>query len=150
MAHILLVDDQLFLLDFLMHELTQMGHEVSCVNDRDALYVFLEEHAPDLVLLDPNLNGFQGWELLREIKSPGRRPIPTILFTSFKTTLQDPRTALAEGYVIKNVDTQDLKEKMGAILSAVKNPFTHQPRWPLRTQQNPPDAPERSMFAGKE
>lgn len=145
MAHILLVDDQHFTREFLLNELTQMGHDVSCVNDGDALFVFLEDHTPDLVLLDPNLNGFKGWDLLREIKRPGRPRMPTILFTSFGATLQDPRADLADGHVVKNVDTQDLKEKMSEVLTAGKHPVSHQQRWSGPTQQGPSAAPGRFL-----
>jgi DNA-binding response OmpR family regulator len=146
MAHILLVDDHHFMREFLLYELTQMGHEVSCVNDGDALFIFLEDHIPDLVLLDPNLNGFQGWDFLREIKRPGRHPIPTILYTSFEATLLDERTFLADGYVIKNVNTRSLKEKVVETLSAGRAVSNRQ-NWPDSDPLQAPNASGRSPFA---
>ncbi len=146
MAHILLVDDQSFSVEFFVYELTEMGHEVSCVNDRDALFLFLEDHTPDLILLDPNLNGFKGWDLLREIKRPDRPPIPTILFASFGATLKDPSAVLADGCVVKNVDTQNLKEKMSEVLSAGKHSVSHPERWSGPTQQYPSDALGRFLL----
>jgi DNA-binding response OmpR family regulator len=149
MAHILLVDDQQFTREFLFYELTQMGHDVSCVNNRDALFIFLEEHTPDLVLLDPNLNGFKGWDLLREIKLPGRPRMPTILFPSFEATLQDPRAGLADGYVIKNVDTQGLKEKMSEVLTHGQHSDSHHQRWSGPTQQVPTAAPGSFLLTAR-
>jgi DNA-binding response OmpR family regulator len=149
MAHILLVDDQHFTQEFLQYELTQMGHDVSCVNDGDALFIFLEEHTPDLVLIDPNLNGFKGWDLLQEIKRPGRPGMPTILFTSFEATLRDPRAVLADGYVVKNVDTQNLKEKMSEVLIAGKHSASHHQVWSDPTQQVPSAASGGFLFTAR-
>jgi DNA-binding response OmpR family regulator len=149
MAHILLVDDQHFTREFLLNELTQMGHDVSCVNDGDALFVFLEENTPDLVLLDPNLNGFKGWDLLREIKRPGRPLIPTILFPSFEATLLDDRSFLADGYVVKSVDTEKLKEKVSEVLTACKNPVSNHQSWSGPTQQVPSVAPGRFLLTAQ-
>jgi DNA-binding response OmpR family regulator len=149
MAHILLVDDQVFTREFLLYELTRMGHAVSCVNDRDGLFVFLEDQTPDLVLLDPSLNGLKGWDLLREIRSPGRAHIPTILFTSFETTLQDPRAASADGYVVKNVNTHKLNEKISEVLTAGNDSILQHHGWPGSTQHHPSDSSGRSLFAGQ-
>jgi DNA-binding response OmpR family regulator len=145
MARILLVDDQRFLQEFLLYELTQMGHEASCVDDVDALFVFQEEHAPDLLLLDPNFNDLQGWDLLREIKRPGRPRMPTILFTSFGATMRDPRAGLADGYVIKSANTQALGQKILEVLSSSKHSVSNQQRWPDFTQQGPSASPGRSL-----
>jgi DNA-binding response OmpR family regulator len=149
MAHVLLVDDQQFMQEYLVYELTQMGHEVSCVDDGDALFIFLEDRTPDLVLIDPNLNGFEGWDLLQEIKRPGRKWMPTILFTSFGATLRDPRVALAEGSVIKSVDFQGLEEKMSEVLAAAKRSVSLHRRWPSPAQQDPSAAPGRSLLKGQ-
>jgi len=134
MAHILLVDDQGFMKEFLLYELNQMGHVVTCVKDVDTLFVFLENQTPDLVLLDPNLNGFRGWDLLREIRRQERPRVPTLFFSSFEATLRDPRAVLADGYVVKNVDTQTLKEKISDMLSDGKKPGSDTHGWPESIQ----------------
>jgi DNA-binding response OmpR family regulator len=145
MAHILLIDDQFFMQEFLLYELTEMGHQISCVGDRDALFIFLEEHTPDLVLIDPNFNGFKGWDLLQDIKRPGRQWIPTILFTAFGATLRDPRAALADGSVVKSINIQELKEKMSEVLAA-KHPVSLNRSWPGSPQKDPSVAPDRFLL----
>jgi DNA-binding response OmpR family regulator len=149
MAHILLVDDLGFMKEFLVYELNQMGHEVTCVKDVDTLFVFLENQTPDLVLLDPNLNGFRGWELLQEIRSPERSRIPTILFTSFEATLQDPRAALADGYVVKNVNTRALMEKISDMLTDGKRPGSDTHEWPESIQAFTATSPVGSLPTGQ-
>jgi DNA-binding response OmpR family regulator len=149
MAHILLADDQGFIKEFLLYELNQMGHEVTCVKDVDTLFVFLENQTPDLVLLDPNLNGFRGWDLLREIKRPERPRVPTILFTSFEATLQDPRAALADGYVVKNVNTLELKEKISDVLTDGKQPGSDTHEWPESIQAFTAASPVGSLPTGQ-
>jgi DNA-binding response OmpR family regulator len=145
MARILLLDDQRFLQEFILYELTQMGHRTSYVNDGDALFVSLEEHTPDLLLLDPNFNDFQGWDLLREIKRLGRPRMYILLFTSSGATLRDPRAVLADGYVIKNANTQVLGEKILEVLSAIKHSVSNHHRWPDFNQQVPSSSPARSL-----
>ena len=69
----------------------------------------LQEKPPDLVLLDlylqsPFLQGPEGWYLLAEIKawSPD---LPVIILTAYDSFLHDPRLTLADGYLIKGIDT---------------------------------------------
>ena len=62
---------------------------------------------PDLVLLDLNLPGIHGLELLREIKSdPALRAIPVVVLSSSaaRQDVYDAYAAQANSYVVKPVD----------------------------------------------
>lgn len=117
MANILLVDDQPFIGEFLSGELADMGHTLKRVGDGDSLLLELEESSPDLVLLDLYINGFEGWDLLDEIKRYDRR-IPVVILTAYDNFSDDPRLSSAQGYVIKDFVTDKLKRKITEILES--------------------------------
>lgn len=117
MANILLVDDQPYMGEFLAEELADMGHTLKYVNDGDSLLIELDERIPDLVLLDLYINGFEGWDLLDQVKRHDRR-IPVIILTAYDSFSGDPRLSQADGYVIKNFVTDKLKEKIAETLGS--------------------------------
>jgi two-component system, response regulator, stage 0 sporulation protein F len=117
MATILLVDDQPYMGEFLAEELAEIGHTIKYANDGDSLLLEIEESIPDLVLLDLYLNGFEGWDLLDQIKRRDPR-IPVIILTAYDSFSEDPRLSRADGYIIKNFATQSLKEKIAETLNS--------------------------------
>jgi two-component system, response regulator, stage 0 sporulation protein F len=121
MATILLVDDQPYMGEFLAEELADMGHSLTWISDGDSLVVELDQNNPDLVLLDLYLNGFEGWDLLDHIKRHDDR-IPVIILTAYDSFSDDPRLSRADGYVVKNIFTDKLKEKIVEILNSQYSP----------------------------
>lgn len=117
MATILLVDDQPYMGQFLTEELADMGHNLKWISDGDSLIIELDQNLPDLVLLDLYLNGFEGWDLLDHIKRHDQR-IPVIILTAYDSFSGDPRLSRADGYVIKNIVTDQLKEKIAQTLDS--------------------------------
>jgi len=117
MANILLVDDQPYMGEFLAEELADMGHRLKWVGDGDSLILDLDEVRPDLVLLDLCINGFEGWDLLKQIKRYDKR-IPVIILTAYDSFSGDPRLSQADGYVIKDFVTDTLKEKIAETLGS--------------------------------
>jgi two-component system response regulator (stage 0 sporulation protein F) len=117
MANILLIDDQPYMAEFLAEELADMGHSLKWVGSGDSLIMELEEAHPDLVLLDLFIDGFEGWTLLDEIKKHDRR-IPVIILTAYDTFSQDSRLHLAQGYVIKDLETHKLRSKITEVLAS--------------------------------
>jgi len=116
MATILLVDDQPYMGEFLAEELADMGHSLKWISDSDSLVAELDQNHPDLVLLDLYLNGFEGWDLLDHIKSHDET-IPVVVLTAYDSFSGDPRFSRADGYVIKNVFTDKLKEQITQTLT---------------------------------
>lgn len=79
---ILIVDDVPTCRELVGHCLRSAGYRVLCAADgREALRI-LEDHSPDLILLDMAMPRLDGLELLKEIRrSPQWRDLPVILFT---------------------------------------------------------------------
>jgi DNA-binding response OmpR family regulator len=111
MAEILVVDDQPYIGELLADELADEGHHVTCVQDADYLMSFLEESRPDVVLLDLYLEGFEGWNLLDKIKRYDPS-LPVLILSAYDSFADDPRLAEADGYVIKDINTDQLKQKI--------------------------------------
>ena len=86
------------------------GYNVVCVSDVESAKAHLNNSKPALVLLDLYLNGFEGWDLLTEIKNKDLH-MPVIIVTAYDSYVDDPRVSQADGYVIKGFDAIDrLKE----------------------------------------
>jgi len=111
MADILVVDDQAFPGEVLKKELAEEGHQITCVGDADCVMSSIEESRPDIVLLALYLEGFEGWYLLDKIKKYDPS-MPVLIMSSYDSFVGDPRLARADGYVIKDPDTDQLKQKI--------------------------------------
>ncbi len=81
-GHILVVDDEIFLLDAVQEMLTWLGYDISvCTNGKDAVeFVKRDPSNVDLVILDmmmPNMNGRECFRQLKELKNDIRTLIAT-------------------------------------------------------------------------
>jgi DNA-binding response OmpR family regulator len=116
MANILLLDDQPYMGEFLMEELSEEGHSLTCMTDADSLLFYLEESTPDLILLDLYLDGFEGLDILQRIKKSKYSSVPVLILTAYDNFADDPRALLAQGYVVKDIYTENLKNKITEVL----------------------------------
>lgn len=116
MAEILIVDDQQCIRELLSEELVCEGHRVAAVGDAESVGGHLRSSQPDLVLLDLYLDGPDGFGVLRNIK----RQYPhlrVIIFTAYDSYVDDPRLSVADGYVIKSSDLNELKQRIADVLT---------------------------------
>ena len=116
MPKILIVDDQSHVHDYFSAELGDEGHKVVSASDAADALSRLKDSEPDLVILDLYLNGFEGWDLLRDMKAKCPH-LPVLIVTAYDTYENDPRASQADGYVIKNFDAaEQLKQKVAKVL----------------------------------
>ena len=99
--HIMVVDDDQDILKIINRTLELEGYSVSTASDGTAALALLEEHSPDLVILDvmmPDLDGFQVLELLRQ-----RSNVPVIILTARREPmlLQKALVLGADDYINK-------------------------------------------------
>lgn len=81
-ADILLVDDDLTVIQFMAKVLAEAGRLRFAGNGREALQL-AHESVPDLILLDAEMPGMNGFELLKALKSdPVLVDVPVIFITS--------------------------------------------------------------------
>ena len=113
---IMVVDDEQAILRLLKRTLEPEGYGVVLADNGRSALTLLEEHWPDLVILDimmPGLDGFQVLDFIRQ-----RSSVPVIMLTARGevTTLRDALSLGADDYVRKPFRTQELLARIRAKL----------------------------------
>ncbi len=116
---VLLVDDDREILEMTSLLLGGAGYAVTtAASGEEALYRVREE-IPDLVLLDINMPGMDGWEVLRVLQEDeATAGIPVVMF-SVNFEVREKLRALQQGardYVTKPFDTEALLRRVGELL----------------------------------
>lgn len=133
-AHILLVEDETKLAQFVEMELTHEGYQVTVANDGIGGLTAARESQPDLILLDWMLPGFSGVEVCRRLRATGDK-VPVILLTA-KDEISDRVEGLdagADDYMVKPFSIEELLARVRAHLR--------------RTQEEDPDVLEFSNLS---
>ena len=116
-TRLLIVDDDPKLLELLMEELQQEGHQcTSCNNGQDAL-ILLRKERFDLAVLDWDLPNFDGIEICRRLRSSGDTT-PVLMLTGHDA-VDDRVQALDLGvddYLSKPFDLKELHARVRARL----------------------------------
>ena len=108
MTKILLVDDEESIQIVYREEFEDDGYQViSALNGEDGLVKFTEEK-PDIVILDIQMPGMNGVEVLRKMKMLNPS-IPVILSSAYQEFKRDLGTWASDEYVVKSGDIEDLK-----------------------------------------
>src|SRR6202161_4952448 len=79
-GRIVVVDDDPTVADVVGRYLIRDGHSVQCAHDGYEALRLVEQHAPDLVVLDLMLPGIDGLEVCRRLRE--RWPIPVVMLTA--------------------------------------------------------------------
>jgi len=109
MKKILLVDDEEGIQLLYQEEFQDEGYEVvSAFTGEEALEKFKSE-SPDLVILDIQMPGMNGIEVLRQMKMIAPQ-LPVILSTAYHEYKQDLSAWASDEYIVKSPDLQKLKE----------------------------------------
>ncbi|KAM3098215.1 response regulator transcription factor [Phormidesmis sp. 146-12] len=117
MAHILLVEDEVALAQFIALELDSEGYQVSVAHDGMTGLTIARQSSPDLAILDWMLPGLSGLELCRRLRTTGSK-IPIILLTA-KDEVEDRVLGLdagADDYVTKPFSVEELLARVRAHL----------------------------------
>ena len=115
---VLVVEDNPVNMRLMRLILRARGHTVYEVGDGEDALVFLADHRPDVVLLDMQLPGIDGFSLAARIKSRVETErIPIVAVTSYAMAGDEER-ALASGcdaYLSKPIDDAELLATIEAV-----------------------------------
>jgi putative two-component system response regulator len=117
---VLIVDDESACAHRLARLLSDEGLDTHVVPNGEAALQSVDQHPPDIVLLDVGLPGLNGFEICRRIKADvARRLIPVILVTGLHG--REHRiagiNAGADDFISKPIDTEQLKARVRSLLS---------------------------------
>jgi CheY-like chemotaxis protein len=113
MSYVLIVEDDATVAEAIADMVDQLDYETKVVHDPRAAIQAIHKARPTLILLDLNIPGIDGMELLRYVK---REPISRETPVVFVTVEDDPRTIEqarrigAMDYLVKPVDVDRLRE----------------------------------------
>ena len=89
---VLIVDDNPTNLKLVTYLVRAYGYEVDTAGDADAALARIREHAPQLILLDLQLQGIAGLELTRRLTAdPTTRTIAILAFMAYARNGADDR-----------------------------------------------------------
>jgi DNA-binding response OmpR family regulator len=115
----MVVDDEQTILTLLRRTLEPEGYVVIAADGGRKALELMEEHHPDLVILDimmPELNGFQVLQLVRQ-----RHDVPVIMLTARREvqSVSEALEAGADDYVGKPFHKGELLARIRAVLRRV-------------------------------
>lgn len=116
MALVLVVEDERELAEVLEGYLRQAGHRTERASDGPSAVAIARRARPDLVLLDVNLPGMDGHDVLRAIRAQG--PTPVIFLTARSDEI-DRIVGLelgADDYVTKPFSPREVMARVKAVL----------------------------------
>jgi DNA-binding NtrC family response regulator len=116
MARILVVDDEAGIRLLYSQELADEGYDVVTSSTAVEAAELLGREQFDLIVLDIKLKNESGLDLLQQIVKE-RHDLPVILCTAFSCYKDDFSAWLADGYVVKSSDLQELKDEIIKVLA---------------------------------
>jgi CheY-like chemotaxis protein len=126
MAHILIIDDDVGVRGVLKAILERAGHEVAAGGDGAEGLQLAHERRPDLVLLDIEMPGMNGFDVCSLMKTDtALRMIPVVIMTG-RPIAGIPGRARAVGAVdllSKPFERESLIRKIGAYLAGDTEPL---------------------------
>ena len=114
---ILIVEDERALCDTLVKSLKQKGYEVDACYDGDSALDWLLTEKYDLLLLDLNLPGRDGMDLLKTLREQDRET--RVLILSARSRISDKVEGLdcgANDYLVKPFEMKELMARINAVL----------------------------------
>jgi CheY-like chemotaxis protein len=118
-ANILVIEDNPSNLKLVRICLEKRGYTISAASDAEEGLEFLKSNQPDLILMDLQLPGMDGWQLASLLKkNPQTQNIPIIALTAYAMKGDELKAASAgcDGYITKPFDTRTLGQTISDFL----------------------------------
>ncbi len=122
MSKIVVVDDSMDLLEVLKFFLEEKGYEVETVTKKQDLISIIKSFSPDLIILDIYLQGEDGREICKDLRSYEETKYLCILMFSASTkALINYKEYGADGYIEKPFGLNEIVNKIESTLETCKN-----------------------------
>lgn len=108
---ILIIDDEAHVRMLYSEELRAKGYVTVTSDGTDDALSLVEEHAPDLIILDIKLGEKSGLDVLQKLRSQ-HVSLPIIICTAYDSFRIDLKSIAADAYVVKSYDSSDLMAKV--------------------------------------
>ncbi len=115
---VLIVDDEESIHLLYTEELEEEGYEIYSAMDGPEALELVEKVNPDIVVLDINMPGMNGIEVLRKIKEM-KPQLPVILCSAYPEYKQDLASWASDDYIIKSYNLTELKESIKRNLAKI-------------------------------
>jgi two-component system, cell cycle response regulator DivK len=125
MSKILCVEDNADNLMMLQRRLTRRGFEVTISMNGAECVEWAKTLQPDIIVMDLNLPGVDGWEATRRLKNqPETKEIPIIVLTADpkEKSREKALTAGCDEFELKPIDFEGLIGKIQSLLSRSTKP----------------------------
>jgi DNA-binding response OmpR family regulator len=121
--NVLIVEDDTAMADTLASMIHLLGYRSRVVHSSRAAISAATKERPDLILLDLNLPGINGFEVCRYLKRDPQLSNTQVIFVSVEggsDRMQLAREAGAAAYLIKPVGLDELEETIAEVLQSAE------------------------------
>lgn len=138
MPAVLVVDDEVKILNLIARSLTRCGYESLTASNGDEALSKARVQKPDIILLDINMPGIDGFSVLRKLREDPATSLTPVLMLTARGRSEDKILGLkigADDYLTKPFDLAELHARMDVLLKRVQkmisvNPLTRLPGSP--------------------
>jgi len=119
---VLVVEDSQPVRDLVSTILVRAGYRVEGTHDGESALASFSRSRPDVVLLDVNLPGMSGWEVLARLRE--RSGVPIAMVTGIGDDASKVRALNngADDYLVKSTSPAELVARVGALLRRSRRP----------------------------
>ena len=130
MARILIVEDNPANMKLAVLLLGNAGHTALCAVDAETGLTLARSEHPDLILMDiqlPGMDGFQATDLLKRDAATASIPIIALTAMAMKADEEKSRVAGCDAYIAKPLRYQELYAAIDALLPGARTDASNEP-----------------------
>lgn len=117
---VLVVDDEQDIVNVIRLALEGEGYQVEVARNGSQALQTVERRRPDLILLDVNMPGVDGWEVLNQLRAAAGTQTPVVVMTAGYDAQAQALDSGAQGYLGKPFELDDL---FGAVQAHIGLPL---------------------------